>query len=94
VRADLIARVAATANVPHEYLEHRGRHPERLPWLILAGKFLDEIDQAVDRWTAWASAVVAEWPEDITRAEPDWNALEEIVRHVDALTSADDEVVR
>ena len=85
VRADRIARVAATANVPHEYLEHRGRYPERLPWLILVGKFLDEIDQAVDRWTAWATGVVAEWPEDVTQAAPDWDALEEIARNADAL---------
>jgi PadR family transcriptional regulator, regulatory protein AphA len=85
VRDDLEQRVAATAGIPREYLEHRGRYPERLPWLILAGKFLDEIDQAVDRWTTLATATVTAWPDDITQAEPDWDALEEMDRNARAL---------
>jgi hypothetical protein len=84
VRADLEQRVAATAGIPREYLEHRGRYPERLPWLILVGKLLDEIDQAFDRWTTWAAAAVTEWPDHITQAEPNWDALEEIDRHARA----------
>lgn len=85
VRGDLVARVASTAHVPHEYLENRGGYPERLPWLILVGKFLDEIDQAVDRWTRWAADVVAAWPDDLADAEPCWAALEEIARHADEI---------
>lgn len=87
VRARFEQRVALTAGVPREYLEQRGSYPERLPWLILIGKFLDEIDRAVDRWTTWAADVVADWPDDITQAEPDWDALEEIARHAESLTT-------
>ena len=84
VRASLEQRVASTAGIPREYLERRGRYPERLPWLILAGRFLDEIEQAVDRWAAWAAEVVAGWPDDLTRAEPDWEVLEEMADHAEA----------
>jgi PadR family transcriptional regulator AphA len=83
VRAGLARRTASTVHVPREYLEDRGRHPERLPWLILIGRFLDEFEQAVDRWTTWAAGVVADWPDDITQAEPDWDTLEEIARNAE-----------
>ncbi len=84
VRADLEDRVAATADIPSEYLEGRGGYPERLPWLILTGKFLDEIDQAVDRWAQWAIDVVDEWPDDLHAAEPDWAALQEMAHNAEA----------
>jgi PadR family transcriptional regulator, regulatory protein AphA len=87
VRAELEQRVASTAHVPREYLDDRGRYPERLPWLILIGRFLDEVEQAVDRWTTWAAGVVADWPDDITRAEPDWETLEEIARNAERLAA-------
>ena len=84
VRADLEDRVAATADIPSEYLEGRGGYPERLPWLILTGKFLDEIDQAVDRWAQWAIDVVDEWPDDLHAAEPDRAALQEMAHNAGA----------
>jgi DNA-binding PadR family transcriptional regulator len=84
VRASLEEQAASTAAVPHEYREQRGAYPERLPWLILTGRFLDEIEQAVDRWAGWAADVVRSWPEDITRAEPDWEVLDEMAAHADA----------
>jgi PadR family transcriptional regulator AphA len=84
VRAGLEDRAAATADVPHAYLEGRGDYPERLPWLILTGRFLDEIEQAVDRWASWATDVVSAWPEDLDQAEPDWDVLREMAEHADA----------
>ncbi len=84
VRADLEDRAAATATIPTEYVEGRGGYPERLPWLILAGKFLDEIDQAVDRWAQWAIDVVDDWPDDLHAAEPDREALQEMAHNAEA----------
>jgi DNA-binding PadR family transcriptional regulator len=75
----------ATPGIPHEYLEGRGRYPERLPWLILAGKFLDDIEQTVDRWAAWAIGIVESWPDDLTEAEPDTATLVTMAAHNDAL---------
>lgn len=78
---------AETAEIPHAYLEGRGAYPERLPWLILTGKLLHELEVAIDRWARWAIDVVDDWPDDIRAAEPDWATLEEMVRHVDDLTA-------
>jgi PadR family transcriptional regulator, regulatory protein AphA len=85
VRSWVEGRAVATPGIPQEYLEGRGRYPERLPWLILAGKFLDDIEQAVDRWAAWAIGVVSEWPDDLSEAEPDRDALETMARNNDDL---------
>ena len=84
VRVDLEDRAAATADIPTEYLEGRGGYPERLPWLILAGKFLDDIEQAVDRWAKWAIDVVEDWPDDLHAAEPDLQALQEMAHNAEA----------
>ena len=84
VRVDLEDRAAATADIPTEYLDGRGSYPERLPWLILAGKFLDEIDQAVDRWAKWAIDVVDDWPDDLHAAKPDREALQEMAHNAEA----------
>ena len=87
VRAWVEDRAAATPGIPQEYLEGRGGYPERLPWLILAGKFLDDIEQAVDRWAAWAIGVVEAWPDDLSQAEPDRDALEAMAANNDALVA-------
>jgi len=76
-------RIAGTAHIPREYLQGDGPFPERLPWLILAGRFLAEFTSAVDRWADWATAVVDAWPEDVAAAEPDWATLEKMVAAAD-----------
>ena len=61
-----------------------------LPWLVLAGKFLHDIQKAVDEWAAWAIDVVEAWPDDLSRAEPDRAALEEMAaRDVEMLARAE-----
>lgn len=71
-------RIAATQGPPNEYLEGRGGYPERLAWLVLCGRFLDEFDQLVDRWSSWAIGAVEQWPDDIREAEPDWGVLQQM----------------
>jgi PadR family transcriptional regulator AphA len=75
VRNGAEARAAAGAAIAREYLEGEGPFPERLPWLIATGKFLDEIEEAVLRWVEWAERVVQEWPEEVRGATPDWDTL-------------------
>ena len=64
-------RAVQSQGIPEEYLEGRGPFPERLPWLILTGRFLDELDLAVERWVEWATDTVESWPDDLAAAEPD-----------------------
>jgi len=76
-------RYEASADIPRAYIEGRGQFPERLPWILLAGQFLQEFMAAVDRWTEWAAEIVAQWPDDVTQAEPDLATLEGMVAHSD-----------
>jgi DNA-binding PadR family transcriptional regulator len=70
-----VEQTLATGNISQEYLDGRGRYPERLPWLVLVGQFLDDFLAFVEQWAEWAAAQVAEWPDDISGAQPDLDAL-------------------
>ncbi len=78
VRASTDQRAALGAGISREYLDGRGQFPERLPWLILVGQFLDDFNDLLRRWAQWATDVVEEWPDDIRSAEPDRGALEKM----------------
>ena len=69
-------RLGANARVPQAYLDGNGPFPERLPWLLLVGQLLVDFHLMVERWADWASGIVATWPDDLSRAEPDWKTLE------------------
>lgn len=62
--------------ISRSYLEGEGTFPERLPWLVLCGGFLQEMVDAVERWAEWAEQTVQEWPDDPRDAQPDLAALE------------------
>ena len=83
MRSWLADRATLGGQIPVEYLEGRGPFPERLPWLILTGRFLDELDLAVERWLDWAEATVAGWPDDVVGAEPDREALVAMARRAE-----------
>jgi len=76
VREDSAARLGASAGLPQAYLDGVGPFPERLPWVILVAQFLCDFNVMVERWAAWAEAIVATWPDDVTDAQPDRKALE------------------
>jgi DNA-binding PadR family transcriptional regulator len=65
------------------YLAGEGSFPERLPWLVLSGKYIDDFIEMTDRWAAWAAAEVEQWPDDLTAATPDLEALAEMAAHND-----------
>ena len=77
VREESGARLGANARVPEAYLAGKGPFPERLPWLLLVGQFLVDFYVMVERWAGWAESIVETWPDDLTQAQPDWNALAE-----------------
>ncbi len=101
-RGDLMATLQRTRDwardqavdgreIPRGYLEGTGPFPERLPWLLIAGQFILEFQQLVDRWAEWALGVVEDWPDDVTQAQPDWPTLEAMVRAVDTMSGTNGE---
>ena len=88
VRAWREERAAVGAEICRGYLEGEGPFPERLPWLILSGRFLEELDEAVGRWADWATEVVDSWPDDVSGAEPDLATLEDMGARCDAVVRA------
>ena len=65
-----------SVGISRSYLDGEGPFPERLPWIVLCGQFLDELDRAVERWVEWATAEVEQWPDDVREAEPALDALQ------------------
>jgi PadR family transcriptional regulator AphA len=80
VRAWAEDQAAQGVEISRGYLEGEGPFPERLPWLILVGKFLDDFDALVERWADWSTEVVEGWPDDLGSAVPDLAALEQMAR--------------
>ena len=68
-------RELTSAGISEGYLAGEGPFPERLPWLILVGTFLNDFIHLVGAWADWATSVVETWPDDVRDAEPDWAAL-------------------
>jgi len=69
-------RYEESEGISRGYLDGQGGFPERLPWLILCGRFQQEMISAVERWAEWATETVEGWPDDITSAEPDLETLD------------------
>jgi DNA-binding PadR family transcriptional regulator len=100
-KADLIATLEAarrwsveltiaTGGIAQEYLDGEGRYPERLPWLVLVGQFLDDFLVLVEQWAEWAGAQVSTWPDDLAGAPADLRALEGQARRARAVARADE----
>ena len=84
LRAWTDERLALSADISADYLAGEGAYSDRLPWLVLTGRLLDEHVLAVRRWAEWAAALVETWPVDVTRAEPPLEALREMAERIRA----------
>jgi PadR family transcriptional regulator AphA len=71
-------RYLESEGISQGYLDGEGGFPERLPWLILCGRFLHEMISAVERWADWATETVESWPDDIRAAPPDLEVLQDM----------------
>ena len=87
VRAWSEDQTVATGHIAREYLDGRGPFPERLPWIILVGEFLDELLAMVDDWATRAATEVGEWPEELHEARPDLERLERQARRAEAVAA-------
>ena len=85
LRTWAVERSRLGVGISRGYLEGEGPFPERLPWLILSGRFLDDFAAMVEEWSEWAASVVAEWPDDVRKASPDLATLEHMVRRNEAV---------
>jgi len=67
------------------YLEGRGAFPQRASLNHLAGRFLTDFYVTVAQWVQWASATVADWPDDVRQAPFDAAAVAEAVRLAESI---------
>jgi PadR family transcriptional regulator AphA len=70
LRAWVNERTEHNVRVAGSYVQGTGPFPERLPILVLTGRFLDDYLEMIDRWAAWATEVVETWPQSPNEAEP------------------------
>lgn len=73
------ARAAESAEIGRQYLEGTGPFPQRRAQQQLTAGFLNDLYALVADWSAWASAVVEGWPEDLAAAEVDPEQMRAIV---------------
>jgi PadR family transcriptional regulator, regulatory protein AphA len=84
LRAWAYERAVHNVQVANSYLEGTGPYPERLPILVLTGRFLDDYVEMIDRWAAWATEIVRTWPAEPRKATPDMMEMEATARQAAA----------
>jgi DNA-binding PadR family transcriptional regulator len=67
------------------YLDGHGEFPERAAINQLPGRFLTDFYVTVARWVQWATEVVEQWPDDVTRAPFDTAAAAEAVQLAESI---------
>ena len=79
VRAWVLEQNRENLAVARAYLAGESAFPQRAALNQLPGRFLTDFYVTVARWSEWASAVVATWPDDVTDAAFDVAAAREAV---------------
>ena len=88
-QSDVVAHIGALRDWAREqtqrnvafarlYLAGGGPFPDRLPQIVLIGKFLTDFADMVEEWAGWAARTVAAWPDDVAAAEADLATLRSI----------------
>lgn len=97
-KADVIANLEATRAwvleqneenlaVARAYLAGEGQFPQRAALNQLGGMFLTEFYAMVARWVEWASATVADWPDDVLAPAYDLEAARRGVELAETIES-------
>jgi DNA-binding PadR family transcriptional regulator len=71
-------RNAENVAVARAYVAGDGPFPERAQVLNVVGRFLTEFADMVRDWADWADKTIQAWPEDVQRAEPDWEWMQKV----------------
>lgn len=74
-------RLTHDAELVQRYLNTGSPFPDRLPIIVLTGRFLSDFARLVGAWATWAEEEVRGWPDDIAAAEPNRGAMEEVAAY-------------
>ena len=80
IRAWAQERTQQNIAVARAYLAGTGPFPERAAVLSVVGRFHTDFADMVANWADWAAGVIGAWPDDPSRAQPDWAFMEELAR--------------
>ncbi|HEX7277488.1 MAG TPA: PadR family transcriptional regulator, partial [Acidimicrobiales bacterium] len=78
IRAWADVRTEQNVAVARSYLAGTGPFPERAAVLAVVGRFHTDFADMVARWADWAAEVVDSWPDDPSRAQPDWEFMNQL----------------
>jgi hypothetical protein len=73
-------RNAENIDVARSYVAGTGAFPERAAVLSVVGRFLTDFADTVNAWADWATTTIETWPDDPSRAEPDWTFMKRLAR--------------
>jgi DNA-binding PadR family transcriptional regulator len=74
-------RLTQDAAIVQGYLREGSPFPDRLPVIVLTGRFLSDFARLVGLWAEWAEDEVAAWPDDIAAAEANRPAMDEVASY-------------
>jgi DNA-binding PadR family transcriptional regulator len=80
IRAWAHHRTEENIAVARSYLAGTGPFPERAAVLSVVGRFLTEFADMAATWADWAADVIDSWPDDPSRAQPDWAFMKQLAR--------------
>lgn len=78
IRAWAQDRTEENIAVARSYVAGTGPFPERAAMISVVGRFLTDFADMVGEWADWAAGVVDTWPDDPSRAQPDWAFMEQL----------------
>jgi PadR family transcriptional regulator AphA len=61
-------RNAGNKSAARAYLAGVGPFQERIPQNMLGGRFLTESYRMVAEWADWGTAIVQDWPDDVSQS--------------------------
>ena len=73
-------RNAENITVARSYVAGTGPFPERAAVLSVVGRFLTDFADMVNEWADRATTTIETWPEDPSRADPDWTFMKRLAR--------------
>ena len=73
-------RNAENITVARNYVAGTGPFPERAAVLSVVGRFLTDFADMVNEWADRATTTIDTWPEDPSRAEPDWTFMKQLAK--------------